>query len=263
MNLCHLGQMHAMTTKESHTESNTRQQLSHTMTLWARGDQDAALAITQQLFDQMPSNDQLALNHSGLLLHRNDFAGAAQCLETHQTSLPLSPALMANLSIAYRGLGQLFRAIELGKQAVAAPPMQVSAWNAWGLALMAAERFDEAEAGFRAALEHHPDHPLFRHHLNEALEKQGKGDASTRWSPTQSLLSNAHTFSKEGNPAAAEAMYRKAVHFNPDHFQPHSQLGIFLMRFGRIDEARPILEKAHALNPNCPTTSHFLPLTYV
>ena len=239
-----------------------QKQLAHAMGLWARGEQTAALEVTDALFAKAPDDEQLALNHSGLLLHREDFTNAADCLEKHQQHRPLSAALLANLSIAYRGLGRHSDAIDLGERAIHEAPEKVSAWNAWGLALMAAERFDEAEAGFKKGLEQHPDHPLLKHHLNEALDKQGKGNASTRWSPTQSLLDNAHSFSREGNPVAAEAMYRKAVHFNPDHPQPHSQLGLFLMRFGRIDEARPSLEKAHALNPNCPTTSHFLSLTY-
>ncbi len=243
-------------------KNNLAQSLQHAMTLWARGDQDAALAITQALFDDAPANEQLALNHSGLLLHKQNFAAAMACLERHQTHAALSPALLANLAIAYRGLDQHDRAIETGAQAVQAAPEKISAWNAWGLALMAAERYDEAENVFREGLIQHPDHALLKHHLNEALEKQGKGDDSTRWSPIGSLLDDAHAFSKEGNPVAAEALYRKAVHFNPEHPQTQSRLGLFLMRFGRIDEARPVLEKAHALNPRCPTTSHFLSLTY-
>ena len=244
------------------TKHNIFQQLQRAMGLWARGDQEAALAVTQKLFEQSPANEQLALNHSGLLLHKKDFAAAARCLETHQTHSSLSPTLLANLSIAYRGLDRHDQAVETAETAVQQAPDKVSAWNAWGLALMASERLEEAEEVFRQALEQHPDHGLLKHHLNESLEKQGKGDDSTRWSPIGSLLDDAHAFSKEGNPVAAEAMYRKAVHFNPEHHQPHSRLGLFLMRFGRFEEAQPILEKAHALNPTCPSTNHFLSLTY-
>jgi|GEM_PF-5147888 len=82
-------------------KNNLAQSLQHAMTLWARGDQDAALAITQALFDDAPANEQLALNHSGLLLHKQNFAAAMACLERHQTHAALSPALLANLAIAY------------------------------------------------------------------------------------------------------------------------------------------------------------------
>lgn len=228
--------------------------------LWAQGQQDKALAKTQALIDQYPSDEQVLLAHTGLLLHKKDFSAVRDLLTPLYTTQTLTPALMANLSIAHRGCGECELAVEVAQQLVEKAPDKPSGWNALGLAWMDSEQWEKAEAAFSQGLTHHPDHPALKHHLNQAQDKLNKPRAHQRWRPTGDLLLHAQSFSKEGNPVAEEAALRQAIEFEPDFFASHGSLGTFLMRHGRIEEAKPHLETAHRLNPQCATTKYFLSL---
>lgn len=228
--------------------------------LWAKGHQQRALDQTAALLKEHPDHEPILLAHTGLLLYKKDFAATRDLLVPRYQDRRLSPALMANLSIAYRGCGQLEQAIQVGRHLVDQAPDKPSGWNALGLALLEANHLEEAEATFSQGLRHHPNHPALQHHLNQAQDKLNKPRANQRWLPTGELLLHADSFSKEGNPVAAEAALRQAIEFEPDFFGSHGSLGTFLMRYGRIEEARPYLERAHQLNPKCATTQHFLAL---
>jgi len=240
--------------------STTQQTLSQVIDLWARGDQTGALSLSASLLAEQPGNEQVALNHAALLLHREAFAEARQVITKFLTSQPASPALLANLSIALRGEGVLEQAIEAAKQATEQAPIMVSGWNALALAQIELGQLDAAETTLQAGLDHHPEHPALKHHLNEVRVRLKKIDAQKAWNPASGLLLHAGGFSKESNPVATEAMLRKAVHFSQNYYGSHANLGFFLMRFKRLDEARASLEKAHELNPHCSTTRYFLQL---
>lgn len=240
---------------------NTAQRtLSKVIDLWARGDQTGALSLSASLLEEHPDNEQLALNHAALLLHREAFAEARQVITKFLATQPSSPALLANLSIALRGDGALEQAVETAKQATEQAPTMVSGWNALALAQIELNQLDAAETTLQAGLEHHQEHPALKHHLNEVRVRLNKIDAQKTWNPASGLLLHAGTFSKEGNPVATEAMLRKAVHFSQNHYGSHANLGFFLMRFERLNEARDSLERAHELNPHCSTTYYFLQL---
>ena len=238
--------------------TEVRQTLSKVIELWARGDQTGAMSLSARLLDQHPDSEQIALNHAALLLHREAFAEARQVITQFLTSHPASPALLANLSIALRGGGAPEQAAEAAKQATEQAPSMVSAWNALALAQIELGQLDAAEATLQAGLEHHSEHPALKHHLNEVRVRLKKSDAMHNWNPASGLLLHAGSFSKEGNPVATEAMLRKAVQFSQNYYSSHANLGFFLMRFERLDEARDSLERAHALNPHCSTTRYFL-----
>jgi Flp pilus assembly protein TadD/Tol biopolymer transport system component len=51
-------------------------------------------------------------------------------------------------------------------------------------------------------------------------------------------------------PDLAERAYRKAVEMNPESSDANNNLGFLLMRTGRSDEARPLLERAVKLEPD-------------
>jgi len=241
-------------------QSMLDESISAAVQSWARGDQAGALLQTNALLDQYPRNEQVLLAHTGLLLHKKDHATVRKLLEPEQQQGDLAPGLMANLSIALRGCGEYGLAIEVAKALVEQAPDKPSGWNALGLAWMELEKWDKAEDAFARGLSYHPDHPALRHHRNQALEKLEKPTPHHALDASADLLLHAQSFSKQGNPVAAEAALRQAISFRPNFFASHGSLGTFLMRYGRSDEARPHLEQAHSLNPGCATTKLFLDL---
>jgi len=237
------------------------QTLKRALELWAGGDQEGALLLCQQMMREHPDVEQVALTYSGLLLHREDFEQAAAVLDNFQNQYSASPTLLANLSIALRGLKQFERAAELAERVTIEAPQLVSGWNSLGLCLIELDQPERAAHVFQEGLQHHPEHPALAHHLQQLSESTPTDKLSEdSASPIEGLLKRAQALSDEGNPVAAEAMIRKAIHFNPDSGYSHLTLGSFLLRHARIAEGLEALEKAHALNPNCPTTQHFLQL---
>lgn len=237
------------------------QTLKHALKLWAGGDQEGALLLCQQVMREHPGVEQVALTYSGLLLHREDFDQAAGVLDDFLDQHSASPALLANLSIALRGLKQFERAAELAERVTIEAPQLASGWNSLGLCLIELDQPERATQVFQEGLQHHPENPALSHHLHQ-LSKSPPADklSEALTSPIGGLLKNAQTLSDEGNPVAAEAMIRKAIHFNPDFSYSHRALGCFLLRHARTSEGLEALEKAYALDPNCPTTQHFLQL---
>lgn len=234
--------------------------ISEIVKLWVHGDPVAALQESEALLAQHASNEQVLLAHTGLLLHQQDFIGTKALLAPAHAANTLSPGLMANLSIALRGCGEHEAALALALEMVAVAPDKPSGWNALGLAYLELGRLDEAKTAFESGLEHHPDHPALKHHLHQALQKLGQAHDDESSAMAGDFISYANGFSQEGNPIAAEAALRHAIQLQPRFFASYTSLGCFLMRYGRIEEARPYLEKAHALNPEHPTTRHFLAL---
>lgn len=244
----------------SHIPTQIDEAVAAAVRLWAQGHQAEALAKTNELVLSHPDDEQVLLAHTGLLLHKKAFEATKNLLKPLHEKGQLSPSLLANLSIAFRGCGECDLAINVAKELVKVAPEKPSGWNALGLALMEQEQYEEAENALAKGLEHHPDHPALKHHLHQVQEKLNKPRTHQRWNPTGDLLLHAQSFSKEGNPVSAEAALRQAIEFDPSFFGSHGSLGTFLMRYGRTDEALPYLEKAHALNPECATTKHFLAL---
>lgn len=244
----------------SHGPTQIDKAVAAAVKLWAQGHQAEALTKTHELVANYPGHEQVLLAHTGLLLHKKSFEATRDVLKPLHAKGQLSPSLLANLSIAFRGCDECDLAINVAKELVKVAPEKPSGWNALGLALMEQGQLDEAEETLTQGLKHHPDHPALKHHLHQVQEKLNKPRTHQRWNPTGDLLLHAQSFSKEGNPVSAEAALRQAIEFEPSFFGSHGSLGTFLMRYGRTDEALPYLEKAHALNPECATTKHFLAL---
>lgn len=228
--------------------------------LWSAGHREAATQRSTELLAQDRDNEQLLAFHSGLLLHQSRYEEVLELLGEASSRFPGAPNLLVNLSIAQRATGDLPAATASAEQAVRLAPGLLGAWNAFGLALIAQERWPEAEEVFRQGLGQHPDNPALQHHLDQVLAKLGKPRVQGASQQGLAWLVHAEELSKTGNPISAEAMLRQAVQLNPNSSAAHSKLGIFLMRFGRSREAVPMLEKALEHEPACPVSRYFLRL---
>ncbi|MGY6553461.1 MAG: tetratricopeptide repeat protein [Wenzhouxiangella sp.] len=234
-------------------------QLQEIMALWTRGDREAAVGLSTQVYSQHPDNEAVALFHSGLMLHQGRFDAAREVLEAAAVRHPESPALAVNLSIARRGCGDLAGAIAAARSAVAHSPALVSAWNALGIALMESGQLDEAERCLSEGLSLHPDNAPLSLHLDQVIQQLGKQGRDTR-DHGFALVMQAEALVQSGNPVAAETLLRQALKLYPKHASAHRNLGVLLMQFGRNAEAAEAYAAALACNPGCPVTQYLLGL---
>ncbi len=229
------------------------------MNLWGRGERAAALALSAKRREAQPDDENVALFHSGLLLHQGDFQQACELLEGLVAAHPTVPGLRVNLSIARRGCGDLEAARQAAESAVAGAPELASAWNALGIALIELGLLDEAERRLSEGLARHPDNAALSLHLDQVIGQQGKKREGED-AHGLALLSQAETLMQSGNAAAAETLLRQAVRLYPDHAAPYTNLGSFLKRFERYSEAAEAFRAALARNPGCETSRYFLEL---
>lgn len=234
--------------------------LQEIMSLWSRGDRAAALELSASQFDEQVGDEEVALLHSGLLLHQSDYASARATLELSLSYCPGSPRLAVNLSIARRGCGDLEGALSAAREAVDLAPELVSAWNALGIALIELGRADEAERSLSEGLALHPDSAPLALHLDQVIRQQGRTRDGAR-DHGRALMAQAEALIKSGNTVAAETLLRQALKLYPEHAAAHTNLGVFLMQFERKAEAAQAFRSALERNPACETSRFLLQVT--
>ncbi len=123
-----------------------------------------------------------------------------------------SPSIHSWLAQAYLYAGRNARALELFEQAVREDPTRPGSQNGYGIALATAGRLDEARAALERA---------------DALAPQSGVPA----------LSLGLLDERDGDLAAAEREYRRAIVRDPELAAAHRYLGILLLKENRLDEA--------------------------
>ncbi len=91
-----------------------------------------------------------------------------------------------------------------------------------------------------------PDSPLIvfrKKWADDPPEKRRSQYLAMLW-PARFLAEQAAALVQSGNLPAAEALYRRAVEIQPANAEARYQLGLFLSRVGKLDEARQQLEEA-------------------
>jgi Flp pilus assembly protein TadD len=133
-----------------------------------------------------------------------------------------------NLGLILMRAGELERAVELLAAANAADPETFPAWAGHAHALIAARRFEAAEAQLASVA----DAPEAR--------------------PSRLRLAQAWGLAllEQGRLEAAETRFRQACDLAPDDPHAHAELGHVLLRRGRLALARASLERALALAPD-------------
>jgi len=233
------------------------------------------LAITLEMHQagQLPSAAQLyqrilaadkdnadALHLLGVLRHQQgDNKQAVELIGRAVVLQPNLPAFHANLAEAYRGLGQLDRAIGCGRTALRLAPDYPDAHNNLGLALHGLGRCQEAVEHFRRALQLKPGYAAAHNNLGLTLRELKEYDAAldhfrravellpsfapARTNLGQMLLDTGHA--EEALPHCQEA-----VRLLPDLAALHHNLGNALRGLKRFAEARAAYLEAIRLDPN-------------
>jgi tetratricopeptide (TPR) repeat protein len=122
-----------------------------------------------------------------------------------------------------------------------------------------AGQWARAEAGYRHALAHDPDH--FHANVNLALILHGRGaydeaerllETAQRIDPTEPAVLNnlGAVYLARGRLEQAETAFRRILALKPEHVDASSNLGEALVRQGRIDEGLERFRAALRIDPN-------------
>jgi protein O-GlcNAc transferase len=169
-----------------------------------------------------------------------------------------TPADTLALADHHRRAGDLARAEELYRQALAADPTLAEGHSRLGICLAAQGRLAEAEGCFRRAVALRPDYAAAHNNLGKILLDQGRpADALAAFDEAVRLRPDyvtAHhnrgvTLEQLRQPAEAEAAYEAALRHRPDYADALVNLGGVQRELGRFGEARTCLDRALSLRP--------------
>jgi Tfp pilus assembly protein PilF len=142
----------------------------------------------------------------------------------YQAARALRPDLGVNLAQALMNSGHAREGLDLLARMVHDSPNNPYLHFQRGFALLKQERYAEAEAAYRQAIELKPDYALAYNNLGKVLHDQGRVDE-------------------------AIAEYQKAIQLDPKIAMAHANLGGALYNKGRVDEAMTECQKALELDP--------------
>ena len=162
--------------------------------------------------------------------HRNQVDEAVACHRKATELNPTHPFGWHNLSIALVALhdeSKLDEAVASSRRALAIQEFP-AAWNSLGIALLLQQKFEEAIAAYRRAIEMYPSYSEAWRSLGDALLALGEDDRLVE---------------------AVEA-YRKALNFNPQDAAAWNNLGVVLLRQKKTVEALAAFQRAAELDPD-------------
>jgi tetratricopeptide (TPR) repeat protein len=158
-------------------------------------------------------------------------------------------------------LGKRLEGISSATRPLPSPEMvaQAEALHEEGLGYVGDERWEQAIACFRRALEIKSHWPEAEHNLGVALAKQGQLDEATEhfhhvlwlkpdWAEAHASLGLASL--QQNRLDEAVQAYRQAVAFDPASAAAHNNLGVVLGRLEKWDEAASRYRRALELDPN-------------
>jgi len=186
-----------------------------------RGIQDLAAAIEKYRPDRMEFYLQLAdaWKDSGQI------DKALPLYEEAVRRQPDSLIALQRLGFSLRSLGQLARAAEILKRALAVDARDAATWHQLGLVYLGQCSTSDGLAAFQKAIDLDPD-------MSEAHNSLG----GVRL--------------EGGDLSRAEPAFREAIRIQPDYAEAHSNLASVLASAGRIGEARSHFETAIRLKPD-------------
>jgi FkbM family methyltransferase len=137
--------------------------------------------------------------------------------------------------------GEIAKAEQLYRQVVAADPNNASAWCYFGIACHDQQRYDEAVAAYRRALELQPDFPVALNNLGNTFRLLKRIDESVACFDRALAIkpdyligykNKGTTLCWEGRVAEALKNYEAAVHYGPGDAEIHKHIGILRLLLG-------------------------------
>ena len=223
-----------------------------------RGKMAEAIASYRAAVERAPADPDIWFAFGNLLrAEKRDLEAAA-----YGHALELKPdwaSALSNLAGARLGLGAASEAEELSRRAVALEPANMELVINLGTILQAGERYEEAIACYRQALE--SDDGLVQAHINlaAALQASGKGQAALAEAERAVALapesveaqgSLGHVLLQEGRFAEAESAYRRQLALASDRAAVFIALGDALRGQEKLAEAIEAYREGLALAPD-------------
>jgi Tfp pilus assembly protein PilF len=186
-------------------------------------------------------------------------AVALPLLENLVASDPANPLFRSALARAYREVGNLRRAIDLYRQAVALAPDDADAWYNLAAALEDGGAMREARAALEEVLKREPGRPEAHNALGVAYASEGNSDAAAAEFRRAIELDprNARAYNNLGNLFRsmqrmddAATAYRKAIELSPRYADALNGLGAVLVQQGRPQEALAAFDAALRVAPD-------------
>jgi tetratricopeptide (TPR) repeat protein len=233
---------------------------------------DAAAPLLARAASLEPGSGAVAFGLGRVALARNDFAQAVQHLERALTLGPHANRIRYPLALAYRGLGQRAKAEEHLRQRgeVDLPPddpllagifgllQNASAYEVRGSRAIEEQRWPDAAASLRKAIELAPENAFSRLNLATSLYMLGDADAALdqyraaiRLSPG---LARAHfgvgvLMEARGRDGEAIDAFTTAVAIDRAYVEARFSLANALRRAGRVRESLPHYEDVIRMAP--------------
>jgi tetratricopeptide (TPR) repeat protein len=222
----------------------------------------AIAAFTRAL--QLDPRHVLARYNLALVLRRVDRPADALRELERALAIDRRPEVLYTQGIIYWHQGDLGRAADALRAAIAAAPTYADAHHALGSVLKSGRDWSGAAASLRTAISLQPDLFSARYALAQVLTAAGdeRGarsaiDDAERLRERTAREREALTWTavgirkgEEGNlPGAAEAFGRAIAAFEA-YAPAHYQLGLAFQRLGRAEDARAAFERAQRLNPS-------------
>jgi predicted TPR repeat methyltransferase len=182
---------------------------------------------------EVAPNHARALHYAGVLAHQQGRSDEAVALTERSLALVDQPDWYSNLGIIFQSAGQLERAIDAYRRAIAIDPSHANAYSNLGAALRAIGKLSEAEAAYRTAIRLNPDHI----------------DAYTNLG----ILLNALKRTEE-----AAACFCKVITLRPKHREARKLLALAHCTLGEVGEAVRIFEEWLEEEPGDPIALHML-----
>jgi tetratricopeptide (TPR) repeat protein len=186
--------------------------------------------------------------------------GELEMAEAHyreSLAIELQPAIYNDLGFVLERQNLTKQAIAMYRRSVELDPESVAAHLNLGAALARSGEYAAAERHFRAALEVKPSAQgytglgLVLYHQGQVDESIASLNAAIEADPKHATAYDqlGAIQTHQGRLEEAASNYRLAVHHRPTA-AAHQKLAQVLMRLGRMDEARKVMEMAKALDRN-------------
>jgi Flp pilus assembly protein TadD len=183
-----------------------------------RADPLARAAFWAHELEINPADQEASLRMAVALRQMSRFDQGAEAAERVTIADPGNAEAWLEIARNRIGAGKGFYAIEPARKAQALKPKDWRAGSLLGIALEQSERYDEAEAAYRAALALSPDNPAVLSNL--AMMKAGQGDT-----------------------ALAETLLRKAAVQPGSTIQIRQNLAMVLGLGGKMAEAERLMRQ--------------------
>ncbi len=197
------------------------------------GQLEEAAVLYQTVLERDNTNASV-LNLLGVLHHqKGDDVRAVELIGRALAIRPNMPVVHANLAEAYRGVGQMERAVGSCRLALKLWPDCPEALCNLGLSFQLMGRCEEAVAQFRRALEVRPNLAPVHNNLGIVLRELSQLDEALEH-------------------------FRRAVELDPAFAPALTNLGQMLLDRGLAEEALPYCQEAVRLQPDLPVVHHNL-----